>query len=128
MATLVGQRTQLQNRIHSVLAMRLIIPPSDGDSNAGVRTTNQRPTTGSQKRRQTTPSKPQKYGSAACNNPSGEIIPSRPLPEVNHIVPINHMGFMGVMGSMGFMKHGAEDKFQLPSKAAWRHTSISAWT
>jgi transposase len=27
-ASLVGQRTQLQNRIHSVLAMRLIIPPS----------------------------------------------------------------------------------------------------
>ncbi len=28
-ASLVGQRTQLQNRIHSVLAMRLIIPPGD---------------------------------------------------------------------------------------------------
>ena len=27
-ASLVGQRTQLQNRIHSVLAMRLIIPPA----------------------------------------------------------------------------------------------------
>ncbi len=28
-ASLVGQRTQLQNRIHSVLAMRLIIPPAE---------------------------------------------------------------------------------------------------
>ena len=28
-ASLVGQRTQLQNRIHSVLAMRLIIPPGE---------------------------------------------------------------------------------------------------
>lgn len=28
-ASLVGQRVQLQNRIHSVLAMRLIVPPGD---------------------------------------------------------------------------------------------------
>ena len=28
-ASLVGQRTQLQNRIHSVLAMRLIVPPGE---------------------------------------------------------------------------------------------------